>query len=252
MTNKERATLTWFPFFPIDKNFPDWAFFFLKNFFSFFFSPPSTASLPTPPAPPPTSHPQLTCKGSQLEKSLKKKAKKEAANALDHPKRAWEKNVWGERGFRKLRAGQAPPAPGCAALREEGGTGGPEPAFPNPHVQCREGKVQKQPQGTKARFYQFNRTGHSINPARSGTGRGSSWLHRGRSSLPAAAPRQGLPPPPRPLRYWGRRCRCDRGRTRPELKEAPSRRRCCRALPGCSVKALRQKKKSAIYRKKKL
>ena len=41
------------------------------------------------------------------------------------------------------------------------------------------------------------------------------------------------------------------GRTRLELKEAPSRRR-RRALPGCSVKALRQKKKSAIYRKKKL
>lgn len=168
---------------------------------------------------------------------------------MDYPKRE-EDNVPGRRGFRG--SGAEAGIPGtvalCAVLGEEDGPEVPNEPVQAPHFKCGEGKVQNQPQGDESLILpvELDRAFHK---------RSQRWM---RAAAPAgsteaeAAPAAALAtaPPPRPLRYWGRRCRCDRGGrgwSSRRLQRAGAAEPCLdaqsRHLGG---------KKSAIYRKKKL
>ena len=149
-------------------------------------------------------------------------------------------------GSRKLRWGRAP---GCAALREEGGPEVLNEPFQTP-LPMQGGKSSE----AAARGHrpilpvQQDRTFNKPSPLwkRVGAPVGS----REAEVAPAAALATAAAAAAAPA-LLGETVPLRQGRTRLELKEAPARRR-RRALPGCSVKALRQKKTPAIYRKKKL
>lgn len=114
-------------------------------------------------------------------------------------------------GSRKLRRGRHPAEPSCAALREEGGPEVLNKPFQTPTSYAEREKFRSSHKGTKAQFRQFNKTGLSTNPACSGNGLGPLFAPQ-RLKKPLPPPSTPLPPPPRgPLRYWGSRCRCDRG-----------------------------------------
>ena len=164
-----------------------------------------------------------------------------------------EDDVWGRRGFGAAGAEAAVrgTVASCAALGEEDGPEVREEPSRAPHCQCMRGgkssEAASREQKPDLGPAELDRTLKQSQPAPE-TGRGSCWLGGGRSK-PRRRPRHRAAAAAAPA-LLGETVPLRQGRTRLELKEAPTRRR-RRALPGCSVKALR-KKKSAIYRKKKL
>lgn len=128
-----------------------------------------------------------------------------------------------------------------AALREEDGPEVLKKPFQAPHFGCGEGKVQKQPEGDKTLILPvqqdriFNKPCQLWKRVEASVGSTEAEAALAAALVVAAAAAAAAPA------LLGETVPLRQGRTRLELKEAPARRR-RRALPGCSVKALRQKK----------
>lgn len=179
----------------------------------------------------------------QQWKSFEKNSPRRIQCLAGPPWQRKEDDVSGRRGFGAAGAEAAVPGTeaSCAALGEEDGPEVREEPSGAPHFQCEEGKVAKQPRGNKSLIRdRLNWTGPWSKPACSGDRQGIPLARGGRSYPRRRRPRHRAAAAAPAL--LGETVPLRQGRTRLELKEAPTRRR-RRALPGCSVKALREKKK---------